>query len=83
MAKAKIRSVDQTPEIGDTPTLRERIEMILFVVVEVLCLLLFIDCIMASLYFVRFLNLNTKRRRFAMNGSKDVFNLLDWNCWAW
>ncbi|MFT5366004.1 MAG: hypothetical protein ACI8V2_000946 [Candidatus Latescibacterota bacterium] len=50
MAKAKIRSVDQTPEIGDTPTLRERIEMILFVVVEVLCLLLFIDFLFLGFY---------------------------------
>ena len=58
MAKSKTSSqqVDGTPgsaQRGDaegTPTLRERLELILFLVVEVLCLLLFIDFLFIGFY---------------------------------
>ncbi len=58
MAKSKTSSpqVDGTPgpaQRGDgegRPTLRERRELILFLVVEVLCLLLFIDFLFIGFY---------------------------------
>lgn len=50
MAKAKTRPVDLASEAGDGPTLRERIELILFIAVEVLCLLLFVDFLFIGFY---------------------------------
>ena len=35
---------------GQTPTFRERLELILFLVVEILCLLLFIDFLFVGYY---------------------------------
>lgn len=50
MAKSKTRSTDQMSETDDAPTLRERVELILFIAVEVLCLLLFIDFLFIGFY---------------------------------
>jgi len=50
MAKAKTRAVDLAPEVGEGPTLRDRLELILFIVVEVLCLLLFVDFLFIGFY---------------------------------
>jgi hypothetical protein len=50
MTKAKTRPADQISETDDAPTLRERIELILFIAVEVLCLLLFIDFLFIGFY---------------------------------
>jgi len=50
MAKAKTGSVGQISESAEAPTIRERLELVLFVVVEVLCLLLFIDFLFVGFY---------------------------------
>ena len=58
MAKSKSTShhSGQTPESANSgpeaqePTFRERLELILFLVVEVLCLLLFIDFLFVGYY---------------------------------
>ena len=50
MAKAKSRASDQTSDTSDAPTLRERAELILFIVVEVLCLALFVDFLFFGFY---------------------------------
>lgn len=47
MAKAR---ADQASETSDAPTLRERIELILFIAVEVLCLALFVDFLFIGFY---------------------------------
>ena len=51
--------------------------------ITVCCLLLFINCIMACFNFIRFLNLDTKRRRFAVDSAKYIFDLVNCDCWAW
>ena len=50
MAKANTKSADIASEPGVATSLRERIELILFVSVEVLCLLLFIDFLFIGYY---------------------------------
>lgn len=51
MGKSKVEpAADAQAEVSQEPTLRERLELILFLVVEVLCLLLFIDFLFVGLY---------------------------------
>ena len=50
---AKSRRADASDEksaTADVPSLRERVEVVLFIVVEVLCLLLFIDFLFLGIY---------------------------------
>ena len=50
---AKSRRADTSDEKSgttETPSLRERVEVVLFIVVEVLCLLLFIDFLFLGFY---------------------------------
>jgi hypothetical protein len=50
---AKTRPSDrsaETPDSNDAPSLRERVELGLFIAVEVLCLLLFIDFLFIGFY---------------------------------
>ena len=50
---AKSRRADASDEktgVAEAPSLRERAEIILFIVVEVLCLLLFIDFLFIGFY---------------------------------
>jgi len=50
MAKTKAHSADLTSDANGGPTLRERVELILFIAVEVLCLLLFVDFLFIGFY---------------------------------
>jgi hypothetical protein len=50
MAKAKTRIADLAPKTSEGATLRDRFELILFIVVEVLCLLLFVDFLFFGFY---------------------------------
>lgn len=51
MAKAKKQSASSKPESEDVvPSLRDRAEFILFIAVEVLCLLLFVDFLFLGIY---------------------------------
>ncbi|HCR17716.1 MAG TPA: hypothetical protein DIU35_09545 [Candidatus Latescibacteria bacterium] len=55
-SKAPARRQDGSPQSGgqddsaQPPTFRERLELILFLVVEILCLLLFIDFLFLKIY---------------------------------
>jgi len=51
MAKAKKQSAPSKPEAEEeAPSLRDRAELILFIAVEVLCLILFIDFLFLGIY---------------------------------
>ncbi|MDP6779823.1 MAG: hypothetical protein QGI83_23905 [Candidatus Latescibacteria bacterium] len=56
MAKSKARDSARHPQTQESesepaaPTLRERVELILFLVVEVLCILLFVDFLFIGYY---------------------------------
>ena len=50
MARSKPSEATTVKQAGEAPVLRERLELILFLVVEVLCLLLFIDFLFVGYY---------------------------------
>ena len=53
-AKAKqqkdLQDSEETEEEGEEPTFRERLKLTLFLIVEVLCLLLFLDFLFFKIY---------------------------------
>ena len=53
-AKAKqqkdLQDSEETEEEGEEPTFREKLELTLFLIVEVLCLLLFLDFLFFKIY---------------------------------